>query len=171
MEQVKTKTERKRQEKKNRKEEGKDNTKVRMRRKVKNKEHVEKEGQPRKSAVRLKTFVVSSEKMMRYELVAFHLSLEAFADYHRDDVFKLDGFVTNAFFANVKNISSKLINSSSNEAFYTDYYGEIIFNCQSYFPSLDSTHGSLLTTELCEKIVNEVQFLTSPEVVTIIYIS
>ena len=69
------KTERKRQEKKNRKEEGKHNTKVRTRRKVKNKEHVEEEGQPRKSAVRLKTFVVSSEKIMRYELVAFRLKL------------------------------------------------------------------------------------------------
>ena len=89
----------------------------------------------------------------------------AFASYHRDDVFKLDGFVTNAFFANIKKISSKLINSSNKEAFYKDYYGEIIFNCQSYFPSLDFTHGSLLTTELCEKIVNEVQFLTSPEMV------
>eukprot|EP00112_Aurelia_sp_Birch-Aquarium-sp1_P024921 Seg806.14 transcript_id=Seg806.14/GoldUCD/mRNA.D3Y31 product="hypothetical protein" protein_id=Seg806.14/GoldUCD/D3Y31 len=90
----------------------------------------------------------------------------AFASYYKDEVLKRDGFVTNAFFANIQNLSSKLINSSNKEAFYSDYYGDIIFDCQSYFPTLDSTHGSLLTTELCEKIINEVQFLTSPGMVT-----
>ena len=80
MEQVKTKTERKRQEKKSRKKEGKDNTKEQTRRKVKNKKRVEKEGQPRKYAARLKTFVVSSEKIMRYELVTNRTAISSAND-------------------------------------------------------------------------------------------
>ena len=66
---MKTRTERKRQENKSRKTEGKDNAKEQTRRNVR-KKHVEKERQPRKNAARLKTFVVSSDKIVRYELVS-----------------------------------------------------------------------------------------------------
>ena len=60
----------------------------------------------------------------------------AFASYHANDVFKNDCFVNSDFYASIRKLTNKLTSNSNK-----DYYNDVVFKCQSYFPSLDCTHG------------------------------
>ena len=80
-----------------------------------------------------------------------------FANYYADKCFDQEHFISRVLFKRVDTLCAKLNKSRNKDTFFSEFYGEVALNSKLLFPEMEIAEASLLATNICPKLINEVE--------------